>query len=293
MVTAAVPPRSVTGVGDLAADTEVTGADGRYRARLSPDWEIWGPCGGYIAAVLLRAAGAHTALRRPATLACHFLGVAAFEDVDLEVETLRATRRTESLRVSMRQDEAPIAEAILWCVAGDLDGPELRATAMREVPAPEDAPLIDDLLDGDQRSPHAFWQNFEYRPLSWVGPDKWSERVDDPATFRAWYRFVPAAVFDDPYLEAARVAMLVDIAGWPALIRGLSPADEERWIAPSLDLAVAFHAPPQGSEHLLLDGFASVATGGLAAGGGSVWSPDGRLLGSGTQQLMFRPLTTS
>jgi acyl-CoA thioesterase len=290
MVLAAVPPRSVADVSDLAADTEVTGADGSYRARLSADWEIWGPCGGYIAAVLLRAASAHTSLRRPATLACHFLGVAAFDDVELDVTTLRATRRTESLRVAMRQGDAPVAEAILWCVADELDGPVLAAATMPDAPAPEDAPLIDDLVEPGQRSPHAFWQNFEYRPLSWVGPDKWSQRLDDPATFRAWYRFLPTAVFDDPYLEAARVAMLVDIAGWPALIRGLSPADEERWIAPSLDLAMTFHAPPQGAEHLLLDGFASVATGGLAGGGGSVWSPDGRLLGSGTQQLIFRPL---
>ncbi len=104
-------------VGDLATDTEVTGGDGHYRARLSGDWELWGPCGGYIAAVLLRAAGAHTPLRRPATIACHFLGVAAFDDVDLEVTTLRATRRTESVRVSMRQGDAPVAEAIVWCVA--------------------------------------------------------------------------------------------------------------------------------------------------------------------------------
>ena len=284
-------PRSVAAVGDLAADTQVTGAEGEYRARLSPDWEIWGPCGGYIAAVLLRAAGAHTPLRRPATLACHFLGVAAFDDVDLEVTTLRATRRTESLRVSMCQAGTPVAEAIVWCVASELDGPELRATTMPDVRQPEATPPIEELIEEGQRTPHAFWQNLEYRPLSWLGPDAWANRVESPAEFSAWYRFVPTAVFDDPFVEAARVAMLVDIAGWPALIRALSPDDEARWIAPSLDLAVTFHAPPAGAEHLLLDASASVATGGLAGGGGSVWSPDGRLLASGTQQLIFRPMT--
>ena len=53
-------------MGDLAVDTEVVGGDGHFTAQLSSDWEIWGPNGGYVAAVLLRAAGAHTRFDRPA-----------------------------------------------------------------------------------------------------------------------------------------------------------------------------------------------------------------------------------
>ena len=37
------------------SDTAVDGTDGSYRAVLSKDWEIWGPMGGYVAAVALRA----------------------------------------------------------------------------------------------------------------------------------------------------------------------------------------------------------------------------------------------
>jgi acyl-CoA thioesterase len=277
-------------VGDLAVDTEVIGSDGRYRAHLSPDWEIWGPCGGYVAAVLLRAAGAHTSLRRPATLACHFLGVAAFDEVDLEVTSLRATRRTESLRVSMRQGDTPIAEAIVWCVADGLDGPELDAREMPAAPAPEDAALIQDLAEPELRPPFPFWDNFEYRPLSWLSPEEWAARTDMPARFQGWYRYVPRATFDDPFVEAARVAMLVDIGGWPALVRAMRPELEGKWIAPNLDLAVTFHAPPTDAEHLFLDAFGTIAGGGLAGGTGAVWSTDGRLLASGTQQLIFRPV---
>jgi acyl-CoA thioesterase II len=279
-------------MGDLAVDSDVTGSGGRYRARLSPEWEIWGPCGGYIAAVLLRAAGRHTALPRPATLACHFLGVAGFDDVELEVSTLRATRRTESLRVSMRQGDAPVAEAIVWCVSDDLDGPEVRGATMPDVPTPDRTPPVEELIGDDDhaRPSYPFWQNLEYRPLSWIHPEAWARRVDEEAAFRAWYRFVPTSTFDDPYVEAARVAILADLSGWPALVRAMAPADEQRWIAPNLDLAMTFHASPDGSEHLLLDAWVPVATGGLAAGGGTVWSEDGRLLGSATQQLIFRAL---
>jgi acyl-CoA thioesterase len=276
-------------VGDLAADTEVTGSDGRYRARLTGDWEIWGPCGGYVAAVLLRAAGEHTPLRRPATFACHFLGVAAFDDVEVEVTTLRATRRTESLRVSMTQGDAPVAEAIVWCVARDLDGPEVTSNTMPAVAPPHECPRIEELAEEDERPPYSFWDNFEYRPLSWLKREEWATRDRGDAMFRAWYRYVPTPVFEDPFVEAARVAMLVDIAGWPAIVRAMDAGDDDRWMAPNLDLSVMFHQPPDETEYLFLDGSGSIAAGGLAGGGGSVWSQDGRLLGSGTQQLIFRP----
>ena len=34
--------------GDFERDTAVHGENGRYRARVSQAWEIWGPNGGYI-----------------------------------------------------------------------------------------------------------------------------------------------------------------------------------------------------------------------------------------------------
>ena len=78
-------------MGDLDHDTAVEdlGA-GRYRASLQADWEIWGPCGGYVAAVALRAAGAESRQSRPASFFCHYLSVAAFGPVEVEVVPLRA-----------------------------------------------------------------------------------------------------------------------------------------------------------------------------------------------------------
>ena len=58
--------------------------DGRFTARLSQEWEIWGPMGGYIASTALRAAGATSPFDRPASFFCHYLGVARFEAVDIE-----------------------------------------------------------------------------------------------------------------------------------------------------------------------------------------------------------------
>ena len=59
-------------MGDLERDTRLVGEKGRYTATLSRDWEIWGPNGGYLAAIALRAAGAEAAIQRPASFTGHF-----------------------------------------------------------------------------------------------------------------------------------------------------------------------------------------------------------------------------
>src|SRR5437016_8598459 len=96
----------IAAMGDLAEDTAVHGADGRFVADLSPEWEIWGPSGGYVASVAVRAAAAHAGFERPASFSCHFLSVARFEQVQIDVRTLRTSRRAESVAVSMSQDRS-------------------------------------------------------------------------------------------------------------------------------------------------------------------------------------------
>src|SRR5262249_25256892 len=101
-------------MGDLAVDTAIERSDGRAQARLSRDWEMWGPNGGYLAVIALRGAGARTPLRRPATFTCHFLGVADFGVVDLDVRVVRESRRAASIAVSMTQAGKPVLEALAW-----------------------------------------------------------------------------------------------------------------------------------------------------------------------------------
>ena len=86
----------------------------RYRALLSKDWMLWGPAGGYISAVALRAAGAASSFRRPISYPCQYLNVARFDSVDLRVESLRAGKRAEALRVSMTQGGKLILTAHVW-----------------------------------------------------------------------------------------------------------------------------------------------------------------------------------
>jgi len=129
-------------VGDLGVDTAVEAlGDGRYRGRVNQDWEIWGPEGGYIASIALRAAGAESRFDRPASFSCHYLGVAAFDTVDLEVTTVRSGRNAESFRVSMTQGGRPILDATVWTI-GEVEGLEHAVLDPPDVPDPESLPTM-------------------------------------------------------------------------------------------------------------------------------------------------------
>lgn len=278
-------------VGDLALDTAVTGGDGRYRALLSGDWEIWGPNGGYLAAVALRAAGAHTSLGVPASYLGHFLDVAAFAPVDLEVRTVRRSRRAESLRVSMTQEGRVVLEALVWAVAEGLDGLEHADAPAPPAPAPATVPSVDDRLaaaGGGQRVRFPFFDNLDERPLLWV--DDWDRRPAAEPLHRSWYRFLPTGAFDDPWVDAGRLLIAVDTFQWPAAARGHA-GGALRHVAPSLDLACRFHRldVARRAEWLLVEARSPVAAGGLVGGVASVWDESATLLASGGQQMLARP----
>jgi acyl-CoA thioesterase II len=276
-------------MGDLAVDTAIEGSDGQYQARLSRDWEIWGPNGGYLAVIALRAAGAHTPLRRPATFSCHFLGVADFDVVDLDVRPVRESRRAASIAVSMTQAGKPILEALTWIV-GDVDGLVHDAAPIPAVAGPEDLPSVEQLIAAEERGPyHAFWSNFEERPLAWLPRAEWERREPADPSFQSWFRYVPRQTFDDPFVDAGRALLLADTVGWPAAVRAYR--SDLPYYAPSIDVTVRFHAGAPETPWLLVEGRSPVARDGLVASSVSVWSADGRLLASGGQQMLCRPMS--
>lgn len=129
-------------MGDLAVDMAVKAIDEHtYEAVLSPDWEIWGPMGGYVAACALRAAGAERPGERPATFSCHYLAVARFEPVRIEVTTRRAGRTATSLRVEVSQQDRAILDASVWTTTAT-DGLEHDETVAPDVPGPDGLPDI-------------------------------------------------------------------------------------------------------------------------------------------------------
>jgi acyl-CoA thioesterase II len=274
-------------MGDLATDThpEPTG-DGCFRVALSRDWEIWGPMGGYVAACALRAVGAVSTHPRPAAFSCHYLGVAAFEPVEIRVEERKVGRTVAAHRVEVSQHGRPILDGMVWSI-GEVEGLEHDETLAPEVPGPGGLPDIRDLVAEDAEPPFPFWENFDARPLDFE-PD-WPPAEPRPARWREWLRFAPTATHADPWVDAGRSVILVDLPSWPSAHRPHAWR-QPPFIAPTLDLNVAFHLPTGDEPWLLCDGEAPLSAGGLFGWRAGVWSVSGRLLASGGGQCVYRRL---
>jgi acyl-CoA thioesterase II len=277
-------------VGDLAVDTAVQRVgDGRYTARLSQEWEIWGPMGGYLASVALRAAGDASPFGQPASFSCHYLGVASFDDVDISVTSLREARTAASHRVEVSQGGRPMLEATVWSV-GEVEGLTHDVTHAPDAQPPGDVPdLVDRLTDEELEAgpPFAFWNNVEQKPLRFTRP--WPPTEPLEPVWQCWCRFTPMPTFDDPWVDACRSVILVDVQSWPAAHLPhayLQPP----FYAPSLDLYVAFNDSRPQSQWLLTDGYAPNAQHGLMGWNGRLWAEDGALVASGGGQLLCRRL---
>jgi acyl-CoA thioesterase II len=273
-------------VGDFEVDTRLDAVEpdaGRFRAQLSRAWEIWGPNGGYVAAIALRAAGRVARIPRPASLCGHFLRVADFAPVEVEVVPLHLGRRSESLRVSIRQDARPVFEALVRTAA---EGPGLAHAhgPAPEVPPPEALPDPASLR-GDAGPRYPFWNNLDVRVVDSARFRDPEHR--DPPVWREWYRFTPRARFDDPFVDAGRLLLLIDTLSWPAASRA-HPRDSG-FQAPSLDVTAWFHALAPDCEWLLADCESPIAGRGLVGANGRVWARDGRLLATGGAQLFCVP----
>jgi acyl-CoA thioesterase len=282
-------------VGDLEKDTTVVavdGAEGQYTARLSDDWAIWGPNGGYVSSIALRAAGLASGRARPASIVTHYLGVAQFDEVQLSTTILRQSRVATSLRVTMEQDGRPILEALVWGVDDPTAGSELvhELPTMPEVEGPEGLLSFEEHMAAvDQESPFVFWNNLEHRPLAWR--DDWPPPGPVEPTARWWMRFRPTAVFDHPWVDACRLLIPIDTMGWPAGSSAHAYREPLGVIAPTIDLSVRFHrAARPDDEWLLADAVAPVAAGGLLAATGRIWNRRGELLASGGQTMLCRPI---
>lgn len=269
-------------MGALQVDTAVRADDGRLFADLSRDWEIWGPNGGYVSAIALRAAGAVApADHRPASLSVQYVGVAAFGVAEAVVTPVRQGRNAWLLNVTLQQAGKVFLQAQVW-TTNRSGGPVTSEARAPDVPPPSDLKTYREHLGKPPE--HVFWRNFEGKPLTFVPPD--APRQPGPAVLREWYSYI-GYEGGDPYLDFGRAVILLDTLIWPTHHRGLSTPPD--YIAPSLDLTVWFHEPAGASEWLLVDGVADIAREGLIHGHSRIWTDDGRLVATGGSNLLHTP----
>ena len=254
--------------------------EGVLHATLSPEWAVWGPNGGYVAAIALRAAMAASRLPRPASFHCHFLAVGRFEPVELRVTSLGGGKRAESLRVDVLQGDRLLLAATAWMVDDGLDGYAHDVGAAPEIPGPDALRGYQDLAGEEYADWYPIWRHIEGRPVVW-GHD-----VARPPEWHCWLRFTDTTI-EDRHADAVRQLFWLDFPGWNATIAA------HTWpfpyLTPNLDLTVQFHRAAPEEEWILASGFVPLADDGLVGCVSRLWTPDGRLLATGSSKHVCRP----
>ncbi|HUR78449.1 MAG TPA: thioesterase family protein [Acidimicrobiales bacterium] len=279
-------------MGDLGHDTAVELVEpGLFRGRLNQDWEIWGPNGGYIASVAMRAAAAHAELPRPASFSCQYLAVGEFDEIEARVTTTRRTKRAEAVTVELHQRERLLLTAQAWFIDDNHEGLEHDFARMPDVPHWTELPTVNERWEAipeDQRPQGGprfnFWLNFEERPTLWY--DRWEDRPAGEPMFTNWLKFDPQPDTKDVSVDAARLLVVADTVSWPAATRAYS--GPLAWMAPSLDLNIQFHRFEPEAQWLLMFGRADVSSEGLFGFRGEVWSENKTLLASSSGQCFYR-----
>jgi acyl-CoA thioesterase II len=267
----------------FATDTQVTDQGGVLRAEVARRWEVWGPNGGYLSAIALRAVALRApAGHRPASISVQYLNRGVFGAAELRVEPLKLARNAACLAVELWQEERRTLVATVW-TTDKTDGPAYRDAAPPAVPGPEALADFDTYLEPGRKM--AFWDNFDARPVAWPWPG-----TPDPRghVFEQWMRFKGHVAGRDAWLDQARALLLIDTMLWPAHWRGEPPGAD--YAAPSLDVTAWFHAPGEAADWLLAQAHTPVAGGGLIHGHARIWSEDGQLIASGGSQLLHLPL---
>lgn len=252
---------------------------------LSHAWEIWGPNGGYLAALALRAAGLRAEIGQPASIYCQFLSSPEFDRVELEVEQLRRSRRAEALMVRMTQAHKLVLQALVG-TAADAPGYEHQLAHAPVVATPEELKSTEELWSAEQRPPFRFWENVERRPVDQLFTPRGAAGEERAPLVQEWIRFRPSGSLEDPFVDAARSLIVLDTYGWPAAFR---THHDGVYIAPSLDTSAWFHQFNPRSEWLLIDHECAIGARGLLGVNGRVWDARGRLLATGSSQLCCVP----
>jgi len=254
------------------ADTALeSSGDGPWRAWAPEHWFVGrGPNGGYLAAVVARAAEA--AAGRPLrSLSLHFVSAPAVGPLEVAVALERVGSSYSAASVRIEQDGRPMTLALATLGELPADGAAWDATAMPEVtPLRATQPIRPD----DANVP-AFTRNYDLR---------WALGGDEPVpSSGGWIRTSEPRALDAPLVAAMTDAWAP--AAFVALGRFVA--------APTLDLTIHIRRrlPVAGMapEDYVLGRFCSgLSVAGVWEEDGELWTPGGELIGQSRQLALVR-----
>lgn len=261
-------------------DTALTPlGEGRFRVGIDRGWWIIrGPNGGYIAAILAKAAAAMVADEgRPLrSLTIHFLRPPREGRAEVEAAIERSGRTVTT--VSVRLVQAGKVQAIATAahaVPREMDG--FVHAEMPKVPPPGECPPRVRVPTPDGPTLHD-----RYDQRFTIGPAPFS---DEPRTREArtggWIRLKEPRAWD-----AAEIAAISD--AWPPAVFASSDMPENAGGVPTVDLTVHLLNPEalsalEPDAFVLVDFRTRAVQGGYLEEDGEIWSEDGVLLAQARQ----------
>jgi acyl-CoA thioesterase-2 len=274
-------------MGTLNDATNLSAAIDDFTVELDPEWEVWGPAGGYLAAIALRAAERVVPPgHRPVTLQAQFLARAESGSAKVRAEVCKPGR-TALVNVALSQSDRDFFQAQIWTTSKS-SGPRSCRLTMPSVPAPDELETLEKHFSRLGRSFAKFWSKFDCRPIEFRVPGGKPAQND---SLERWFRYRNETPPRNTFEQASRAAVLIDANVWAAHCRLLDK--EPDYAGPSLDLSVWFHDLAHSSDWMLLEATSPVANDGVVHGGGSVWAADGRLIATGGSNCLVVPLKTN
>jgi acyl-CoA thioesterase len=256
-------------------DTTVTEVEpGVFEGNVNRDWWIvFGPNGGFLAAMLVKAMGAAVQddARMARSLTIHYTAAPAEGPVRIRTTVERAGRSLTTVSARMEQGERLIALAIGAFSRPRRAALEFDDAPAPDVPAPEDVPLVE---PRPELPPFARQWETRYaigaRPFSGSGGSTLTG---------GWIKPLDAHPID-----AALVAQITD-AWLPAVFVRLTEPNA----VPTIDLTIHFRAElPLPADYMLVTFESRLSQGGFVEEDGWIWSREGRLIAHSRQLALLQ-----
>jgi acyl-CoA thioesterase len=267
-------------------DTSVSEIEaGVFEGHVNRDWWIvFGPNGGFLAAMLVRAmaAAVDDHARAPRSLTIHYTAAPAEGPVRITTAIERAGRSLTTLSARMEQEGRLVALAIGAFSRQRIAAIEFSEAPAPDAPAPEAVPVM--TMAGTLPP---FTRQWEIRPAIGTPPFSGS---DGSTVTGGWIRLLNSG--GDPGLsahpiDAALVAQLAD-AWLPAVFTRLTEPNP----VPTIDLTIHFRSDlPLPADYVLVKFESRLSQGGFIEEDGAIWSRDGRLIAHSRQLALLQALS--
>ena len=263
-------------MADFEQDTRVVHTESGWQTALSPDWQVVGPQGGYVAAIALRAmAGLVAPGFLPAALTAQYLTPATAGPAEVQPVLLRQGRRAAFTSATVRQNnKVELGASASFFQPGQ--GEILLALTPPALPPPEECvPMV---LSSPAGSRSLFHENYELR-----FPESLAREPRSTDDFTFWARYREPSWGDDRVVQAASLIPLLDMGVFAASYRAI-PAFPG---AVTLDLTAHWHNFPAVQYWIIIRGRYLHVGKGMLNGWTEGWAADGSLLATAAQQAML------